>query len=127
VQAAVHGQDVLRGQAAWLAVPASADGQPVVDGLDFQWGELLEGSGADVGSDVIAQQRGVPGHGAGAEAAADVGQPAVEVLVDGELGRVEGEAVAAAGQGVGQGGLGLAAGGVAAQGLELAGAVRCPW
>jgi hypothetical protein len=38
----------------------------------------------------------------------------VQVLVDGELGRVEREAVAAAGQGVGQGGLGLAAGGVAA-------------
>jgi hypothetical protein len=50
-------------------------------------------------------------------------QPAVQVLVDRQLGRVEGEAVAAAGECVGQGGLGLAAGGVAAQGLEAAGAV----
>jgi len=76
-----------------------------------------------MGSDVVAQQRGVAGHGAGAEAGADVGQPAVQVLVDGELGRVEDDAVAAAGQGVGQGGLGLAAGGVAAQGLKPAPAV----
>jgi hypothetical protein len=52
-----------------------------------------------------------------------VGQPAVQVLVDGEFGRVKEEAVAAAGQGVGQGGLGLGAGGVAAQGLEAARAV----
>jgi hypothetical protein len=49
---------------------------------------------------VVAQQRGVAGDGAGAQAGADVGQPAVEVLVDGELGRIEREAVAAAGQGV---------------------------
>jgi hypothetical protein len=120
VQAAGHGQDVPRGQAARLAVPAAADGQPVVDGLNFQRGELLEGPGADMGSDVVAQQRGVSGHGPGAEAAADVGQPAVQVLVDGELGRVEREAVAATGQRVGQGGLGLAAGRVAAQSLEPA-------
>jgi hypothetical protein len=51
----VHGQDVLGGEPAWLAVPAPADGQPVVDGLDFQRGELLEGPGADMGSDVVAQ------------------------------------------------------------------------
>jgi hypothetical protein len=119
----VHGQDVLGGEPAWLAVPASADGQPVVDGLDFQRGELLEGPGADMGSDVVAQQRGVAGHGPGAEAGADMRQPAVQVLVDRQLGRVEGEAVAAAGECVGQGGLGLAAGGVAAQSLELTGAV----
>jgi hypothetical protein len=123
VQAAVHGQDVLRGQAARLGVLAAGDCEPVVDGLDLQRRQLLEGPGADMGSYVIAEQRGVPGHGAGAEAAADVGQPAVQVLVDGELGRVEGEAVAAAGERVGQGGLGLAAGGEAAQGLEPASAV----
>jgi hypothetical protein len=60
---------------------------------------------------VVAQQRGVAGDGAGSEAGADMGQPAVQVLVDGELGRVEGEPVAAAGERVGQRGLGLAAGG----------------
>ena len=76
---------------------------------------------------MVAQQRGVAGDGAGAQAGADMRQPAVQILVDGELGRVEGEPVAAAGQGVGQGGLGLAAGGVAAQGLEPAPAVRCLW
>jgi hypothetical protein len=72
VQAAVHGQDVLRGQAARLAVLAAGDREPVVDSLDLQRGELLEGSGADMGSDVVAQQRGVAGHGAGAEAGADM-------------------------------------------------------
>jgi hypothetical protein len=66
---------------------------------------------------------GVAGHGAGAPVGADVGQPAVQVLVDGELGRVEEDAVAAAGECVGEGGLGLGAGGVAAQSLEAAGAV----
>jgi hypothetical protein len=76
VQAAVHGQDVLRGQAARLAVPASADGQPVVDGLHLQRGELLERPDADGGSDVVAEQRGVAGHGAGAPTGADMGQPA---------------------------------------------------
>ena len=40
VQAAVHGQDVLRGQPARLAIPAAADGEPVIDGLDLQRGEL---------------------------------------------------------------------------------------
>ena len=35
VQAAVHGQDVLGGEPPWFAVSASADGQPVVDGLDL--------------------------------------------------------------------------------------------
>ena len=114
VQAAMYGQDVLGGEPAWFAVPASADGQPVVDGLDLQRGQLLERSGAEVGSDMVAQQCRVAGDGAGAQAGADMGQPAVQVLVDGELGRVEGEPVAAAGQGVGQGRLGLAAGGVAA-------------
>ena len=123
VQAAVHGQDVLGGEPARFAVLAAADGEAVVDGLDLQRGELLEGPGAKGGSHVVAQQRGVAGDGAGPEAGADMGQPAVQVLVDGELGRVEGEPVAAAGEGVGQGGLGLAAGGVAAQGLEPAGAV----
>jgi hypothetical protein len=123
VQAGVHGQDVLRGQPARLAVPAAADGQPVVDGLDLQRGELLERPGADGGSDMVAQQRGVAGHGAGAPVGADVGQPAVQVLVDDEFGRVKEEAVAAAGQRVGQGGLGVGAGGVAAQGLEAARAV----
>ena len=123
VQAAVHGQDVLGGQPARFAVAAAADGQPVVDGLDLQRGELLEGPGANMGSDVVAQQGRIAGDGAGAQAGADMGQPAVQVLVDGELGRVEREPVAAAGEGVGQGGLGLGAGGVAAQGLERAGAV----
>jgi hypothetical protein len=123
VQAAVHGQDVLGGEPTRLAVPAPTDGQPVVDGLDLQRGELFEGPDADVGSDVVAQQRGVPGHGPRAQAGADVGQPAVQVLVDGEPGRVEREPVAAAGQRVGQGGLGLGAGGVATEGLEPARAV----
>ena len=72
-----------------------------------------------MGSDVVAQPGGVASHGAGAQAEADV----VQVLVDGELGRVQYEAVAAAGQGVDRGGLGLAASGVAAQGLEPAPAV----
>jgi hypothetical protein len=106
VQAPVRRQDVLRGQPARLAVPAPADGQPVVDGLDLEWGELIERPGADGGSDVVGQQRGVAGHGAGASVGADVGQPAVQVLVDGELGGVQHKAVAAAGQRVGQGGLG---------------------
>ena len=123
VQAAVHGQDVLGGQPARLAVPAPADGQPVVDGLHLQRRQLLERPGADMGSDVVAQQCSVAGDGAGAQAGADMGQPAVQVLVDGELGRVEREPVAAAGERVGQGGLGLAAGGEAAQGLEPASAV----
>jgi hypothetical protein len=123
VQTAVYGQDVLGGQPARLAVPASVDGQPVVDGLDLQRAEVLERPGANMGSDVVAQQRGVAGHCAGAQADADVVQPAVQILVDGELGRVQEEAVAAAGQGVSQGGLGLAAGRVAAQGLKPAPAV----
>jgi hypothetical protein len=123
VQAAVHGQDVLGGQPTGLAVSAAADGEAVVDGLDLQGGELLERPAADGGSDVVAQQGGVPGHGAGAPVGAEVGQPAVQVLVDGELGRVQCEAVAAAGECVGEGGLGLGAAGVAAQGLEAAGAV----
>jgi hypothetical protein len=113
-----HGQDVLGGQPARLAVAAAGDGEVVGDGLDLQRGELLEPSDADVGLDVVAQQRGVAGHGAGAPVGADMRQPAVQVLVDGELGRVKEEAVAAAGQRVGQGGLGLGAGGVAAQGLK---------
>jgi hypothetical protein len=99
----VHGQDVLGGQPTRLAIPAPADGQPVVDGLDLQRGELLEGPGADVGSDVVAEQCGVPGHGAGPQAGADMGEPAVQVLVDGELGRVQHEAVAATGQRAGEG------------------------
>jgi hypothetical protein len=119
----MHGQDVLRGQPTRLAVPAAGDGQPVVDGLNLQRGELLERPAADGGSDVVAQQRGVAGHGAGAPVGANVGQPAVQVLVDGEFGRVEEDAVAAAGECVGYGGLGLGAGGVAAQGLEPALAV----
>jgi hypothetical protein len=123
VQAAVHGQDVLGGQPARLAVAAAADGQPVVDGLNLERGELLERSGTNIGSDVVAEQLDIAGHGAGAPVAADVGQRTVQVLVDGELGRVREEAVAAAGERVGQGGLGLGAGGVAAQGLEAAGAV----
>jgi hypothetical protein len=123
VKAAVHGQDVLGSEPARLAVPASGDGEAVVDGLDLQRRQLLEGSGADVGSYVVAQQRGVAGHGAGAEAGADMGQPAVKVLVDGELGGIEGEPVGVAGEGVGEGGLGLGAGGVAAQGLKPAPAV----
>jgi hypothetical protein len=127
VQAAVHGQDVLGSEPTGFVVLAAADDEPVVDGLDLQRGELLEGSGADGGSHVVAQQRDVAGDGAGAQAGADVGQPAVQVLVDGELGGVEREPVTAAGERVGQGGLGSAAGGVAAQGLEPAGAVRCPW
>jgi hypothetical protein len=54
VQAAVHGQDVLRGQPTRLAVPAPADGQPVIDSLDLQRAELLKGPGANRGSDVVA-------------------------------------------------------------------------
>jgi hypothetical protein len=114
---------VLGSEPARLAVAASADGEVVVDGLDLERGELLEWPGTKRGSDVVAQERGVAGHGAGAQAGADVVQPAVQVLVDGELGRVKREAVGMAGQGVGQGSLGLAAGRVAAQGLEPAPAV----
>jgi hypothetical protein len=55
VQAAVHGQDVLGGEPARLAVPAAADRQPVVDGLHLQRCQLLERSGTDVGSDVVAE------------------------------------------------------------------------
>ena len=51
----MYGQDVLGGQPARLAVPAPADGEPVVDGLYVKRGELLEGPGADVGSDVVAE------------------------------------------------------------------------
>jgi hypothetical protein len=72
VQAAVHGQDVLGGQPTGLAVAAPTDSQPVIDRLDLQRGELLKGPGANMGSDVVAQQRGVPGHGPGAEAGADM-------------------------------------------------------
>ena len=72
MQAAVYGQDVLGGQPTRLAVSAPADGQPVVDGLDFQRGELLEGPGAKRGSYVVAQQGGVAGDGAGAQADADM-------------------------------------------------------
>jgi hypothetical protein len=97
VQAAVHGQDVLGGEPTRLAVPAAADGQPVVDGLDLQRRQLLEGPGADVGSYVVAEQRGVPGHGAGAQAAANVRQPAVQVLVD------RGHSIAGPYQGTGAG------------------------
>jgi hypothetical protein len=68
-----------------------------------------------MGSDVVAQQCGVAGDGAGAHAGADMRQPAVQVLVDGELDRVERDPVGVAGQRVSQGGLGLAAGGVAAR------------
>jgi hypothetical protein len=123
----VHSQDVLGGEPARLAVAAPTDGQPVVDRLHIQRRQLLERPGTDVGSDVVAEQCGVAGHGAGAQVGADMGQPAVQVLVDSELGRVEGEPVAAAGQRVGQGGLGLGAGGVAAEGLEPAGAVGPAW
>jgi hypothetical protein len=52
VQAAVYGQDVLGGEPARLVVPAPADGQPVVDGLDLYRRQLLERSGAEMGSDV---------------------------------------------------------------------------
>jgi hypothetical protein len=101
VQAAVHGQDVLGGEPARLAVATAADGEVVVDGLDLQRGELLKGPGADMGSDVVAQQRGVSGHGPGAEAGADVGQPAVQVLVDRQLGGIQRESVAAPGERIG--------------------------
>jgi hypothetical protein len=50
---------------------------------------------------VVAQQGGVAGDGAGAQAGADMGQPAVQVLVDGQFGGVEIEPVAAAGDRVG--------------------------
>jgi hypothetical protein len=72
VQAAVYGQDVLGGQPTRLAVSAPGDGQLVIDGLHLQRGELLEGPGAKGGSHVIAQQRGVAGDGAGAQADADM-------------------------------------------------------
>ena len=101
MQAAVHGQDVLGSEPARLAVPSAADGEPVVDGLDLQRGELLEGPGAKGGSHVVAQQRDIAGDGAGAQAGADMRHPAVQVLVDGELGRTQREPVAAAGQRVG--------------------------
>src|SRR5512132_2257885 len=118
---------MLGGEPAWLAIAAAADGQPVVDRLHLQRYQVLEGPGADIGPYVVAEQCGVAGHGPGPQAAADVGQPAVQVLVDGELGRVEGKPVAAAGERVGQGSLGLAAGGVAAQGLEPAPSVGAAW
>ena len=127
VQAAVHGQDVLGGQPARLAVPAPADGQPVVDRLHLQRRQLLERPSAEGGSYVVAEQRGVAGHSPRAQAGADVRQPAVQVLVDVSLAGIEREAVAAAGERVGQGCLGLGAGGVAAQGLEPAGAVGAAW
>src|SRR5215216_7141629 len=101
VQAAVHGQDVLGGGSARLAVPAAADGEVVVGSLNLKRVELLERPGADGGSDMVAEQRRVPRHGPGAPGGADMGEPAVEVLVDDDLGRVECEAVAAAGQSVG--------------------------
>jgi hypothetical protein len=52
----VHGQDVLGGQSAWFAVPAAANGELVVDGLDLERGELFERPSADGGSDVVAEQ-----------------------------------------------------------------------
>ena len=71
----------------------------------------------------MGEQRAVAGDRPRPKGGLDVGEPAVQVLVDGEFYRVAGDAVAAAGQRVGQGGLGVGAGGVAAQGLEAAGAV----
>jgi hypothetical protein len=68
----VHGQDVLGGQPTRLAVSASADGQPVIDGLDLQRGELLEGPGAKGGPHVVAEQGGVAGDSAGAQGDADM-------------------------------------------------------
>jgi hypothetical protein len=53
VQAPVHGQDVLGGEPARLVVLASADGEPVVEGLDLQRLKLRQGPGADVGSHVM--------------------------------------------------------------------------
>jgi hypothetical protein len=55
----VHGQDVLGGQSTRLAVPTPTDGQPVVDGLHLQRRQLLERPSANMGSDVVAEQRGV--------------------------------------------------------------------
>jgi hypothetical protein len=73
VQAAVHGQDMLGGEPAGLAVAAAADGQPVVDRLHLQRCQLLEGPGADIGPYVVAEECGVAGDGPGPQAAADVG------------------------------------------------------
>jgi hypothetical protein len=76
--------------------------------MDLQRGELLERPSTNMGSDVVAQQGGIAGDRAGAQAGADMGQPAVQVLADGEPGGVQHEAVAAPGERVGQGYLGLA-------------------
>jgi hypothetical protein len=123
VEAAVDGQDVLGGEPAWLPVSSPADGQLVIDALDLQWLQGLEELGAEVEADVMGQQGAVAFDRPGPKGGLDVGQPAVQVLVDGKLGRVEGDALAAAGQRVSQGGLGLATRGIAAQGLKAAGVV----
>jgi hypothetical protein len=122
VQAAVHGQDVLGGEPARSAVFAPADGEPVVGGLDLQRCELREEPCAEVGTHMMGQQRSVPRDGSRPKRRLGVGEPAVEVLVDGEPDRVQRDAAAAL-QLRGDGRLGLGAGGVAAQGLEPAGAV----
>src|SRR4029453_17640216 len=110
-QAAVHGQDVLGGEPARLAISSSADRQLVVDALNLEWVQGLEELGAEVGAHVVVEQGAVAGDGSGPKGGLDVGQPAVQVLVDGEFGRVEGEAVAAAGLGAGPGRLGFRPGG----------------
>jgi hypothetical protein len=126
VQAAVYRQDVLGVQPARLAVFAAADAELVVDALHLERLQSGEELGADVGADVVGQQGAVAGDRAGPAGGLDVDQPAVQVLVDGELVRLQREAAAAL-QLLGHCGLGLLAGGVAAEGGEAAFAVRAAW
>jgi hypothetical protein len=88
VQAAVHGQDVLGVQPAGLAVFPPADAELVVDALHLQRLQRGEALGADVGAHVVGEQGAVAGDRAGATGGLDVGQPAVQILVDGQLVRL---------------------------------------
>jgi sarcosine oxidase gamma subunit len=96
VQAAVDGQDVLGVQPARLAVLPPAHGELVVDALHLQRLQPGQELVADEGAHVVGQQAAVAGDRAGAADGADVGQPAVQVLVDGEPVRLQAETVAAA-------------------------------
>ncbi len=59
-----HQLEVLRRQVKRPELQPADGEQPVVDALDLQRGELLEGPGTEAGSDVVAEQGGVPGDGA---------------------------------------------------------------